>query len=38
MATSGERQYYIRNNRVILSLLKTSGELVKLGDIVYQEL
>ena len=38
MATSGERQYYVSNGRVILSLLETSGELVKLGDIVYQEL
>ena len=38
MATPGERQYYISNGRVILSLLETSGELVKLGDTVYQEL
>ena len=38
MATPGERQYYARNGRVILSLLETSGELVKLGDTVYQEL
>ena len=38
MATAGERQYYVSNGRVILSLLETSGELVKLSDIVYQEL
>ena len=38
MATPGERQYYVSNGRVILSLLETSGELVKLGDTVYQEL
>ena len=38
MATPGERQYYVSNGRVILSLLETSGELVELGDIVYQEL
>ena len=38
MATSGERQYYVSNGRIILSLLETSGELVKLGDAFYQEL
>ena len=38
MSTAGERQYYVSNGRIILSLLETSGELVKLGDAVYREL
>ena len=38
MSTVGERQYYVSNSRIILSLLETSGELAKLGDAVYQEL
>ena len=38
MPTVGERQYYVSNSRNILSLLETSGELAKLGDVVYQEL
>ena len=38
MSTAGERQYYVSNGRIILSLLETSGELVKLGDVVYREL
>ena len=38
MGTDGERQYYANNGRVILSILETTGELMKLGDIVYEEL
>ena len=38
MPTVGERQYYVSNSRIILSLLETSGELAKLGGVVYQEL
>ena len=34
MATAGERQYYTSNGHIIL----TSGELVKPGGVVYQEL
>ena len=38
MSTVGERQYYVSNSRIILSLLETSGELAKLGSVIYQEL
>ena len=38
MPTVGERQYYVSSSRNILSLLETSGELAKLGGVVYQEL
>ena len=38
MSTAGDRHYYVSNGRIILSLLETSGELAKLGGVVYQEL
>jgi len=38
MSTVGERQYYVSNSRIILSLLETSGELAKLRGVVYQEI
>ena len=38
MSTAGDRHYYVSNGRIILSLLETSDERVKLGDLVYQEL
>jgi len=38
MSTVGERQYYVSNSRIILSLLETSSELAKLRGVVYQEI
>ena len=38
MGSAGERKYYLTNGRIIVGMVFGLEELVKLGDIVYEEL
>ena len=38
MGTVGERRYYLTNGRIIVGTVFQLSDLMKLGDIVYEEL